>query len=102
MARTPTFSLFVLISQGKLAHLEREEGYQATLRVLTALGMDQITWDDKTAAPAEEQFWTQFDSNFNLTESEMRKALPAFVLDESSRAQVQAYLDSQEEQGRLE
>ena len=40
LTRTPTFSLFVLISQGKLAHLEREEGYQATLRVLSALGMD--------------------------------------------------------------
>ena len=91
---TPTFSLFVLISQGKLAHLEREEGYQATKRVLTALGMDQITWSDKTAAPAEEQFWGQFDSNFNLSETEMRKALPAFVVDESSRAQVQAFIES--------
>lgn len=103
LTRTPTFSLFVLISQGKLAHLEREEGYQATLRVLSALGMDKITWDDKTSAPAEEQFWGQFDSCFNLTETEMRKALPAFVVNESDRAQVQAYLDSSAaEQERLE
>ena len=64
--------------------------------------MDKIEWTDTTAAPAEEQFWSQFDSTFNLTEKEMRKALPAFVLDESSRAQVQAYLDTSEEQGRLE
>lgn len=92
----------MLISQGKLAHLEREEGYQATVRVLTALGMDKIQWNDKTAAPAEEQFWGQYDSTFNLTETEMRKALPSFVLDESSRAQVQALLDSDDqEQGRI-
>lgn len=64
--------------------------------------MDKINWSDKTAAPAEEQFWSQFDSTFNLSESEMRKALPAIVIDESSRDQVTAYLDSQEEQGRIE
>ena len=102
LSGTPTFSLFVLISQGKLAHLEREEGYQATLRVLKGLGMDKIEWDDKSAKPAEEQFWGQFDSAFDLTEAEMRKALPSFVTDENNRAQVQAFLETAEvEQAKI-
>ena len=39
MTNTPTFSLFILARSGKLAHLERDEGYQATIRVLGALGL---------------------------------------------------------------
>jgi hypothetical protein len=98
MTGTPTFNLFMLISQGRLSHLEREEGYQATLRVLKALEMDQIQWNANSAEPCEEQFWNQFDATFDLTEADMRKNLPAFIVDETNRAQVQAILDAQEQQ----
>lgn len=93
LSGTPTFNLFILISQGKLSYLEGEEGYQATCRVLKALGMDTIEWTDKTAAPAEEQFWSQFDDVFKLSETGMRKSLPEFVVDGGNRAQVEALLN---------
>lgn len=41
LAGTPTFNLFILISQGKLSYLEGDEGYQATTRVLKGLGIDR-------------------------------------------------------------
>jgi hypothetical protein len=92
MTGTPTFNLFILISQGKLTYLEGDEGYQATCRVLKALGMDTITWTDHTAAPAEEQFWAQFDDVFALSEQGMRTSLPDFVIDDGNRAKVEALL----------
>ena len=46
---------------GKLTHLEGNEGFQATMRVLNALGIGSIEFDHKTAKPVEEQFWDAFD-----------------------------------------
>ena len=42
MTQTPTFSLFIMARSGQLAHLERDEGYQATLRVLGAVGLGEV------------------------------------------------------------
>lgn len=100
MTGTSSWNLFILISQGKLTYLESDEGYQATTRVLKGLGMDTITWTDTTAAPAEEQFWAQFDDVFQLSETEMRKSLPDFVIDDGNRAKVEALLSGAEETTR--
>lgn len=75
-----------------LDHLSDDEGYQATMRVLEAMGLDAINFDRTSAQPLEEQFWEQFDGVFNLTEVEMKKELPNFVTDPSNQAKVQAIL----------
>lgn len=92
MTNHPTFSLFILAKSGKLAHLERDPGYQATLAVLDALDLGTVEFSQMTAAPAEEQFWAQFDGFYQLTEKSMRKELPNFVSDPANLAKVQAML----------
>ena len=42
MANSPSFGLFILAKNGSLAHLEGDEGYQATQRVLDALDLGDI------------------------------------------------------------
>ena len=89
----PTFSLFILAKSGKLAHLERDEGYQATIRVLEALDLGDIEIEQTTAMPVEEQFWQQFDGFYQLTPDKMRKELPNFITDPSNLAKVSALLE---------
>ena len=52
-----TFSLFILAKSGKLAHLENDEGYQATMRVLDQLNLSGVEFTQTTSMPVEEQFW---------------------------------------------
>lgn len=54
---------------GKLAHLQDDADFQAAMRVMNALGFENIQFDRKTAQPYEEQFWEQFDAVYNLTEA---------------------------------
>ena len=89
----PTFSLFILIKAGKLAHMEHDEGYQATQRVLSAMKLDNVTFNKQTAMPVEEQFWQQYDGIYGLTEKSMRAALPEFVSDPNNQAKVNALLE---------
>lgn len=84
----PTFSLFILAKSGKLAHLERDEGYQATMRVLDALRLGDVEFSNNTSMPSEEQFWQQFDGIYQMTEKEMRKDLPFFITDPANRAKI--------------
>ena len=93
MTSHPTFSLFILAKAGKLAHLERDEGYQATVRVLDALDLGEVSFTKTTSMPVEEQFWQQYDGFYQLTEKSMRKELPNFITDPSNLAKVQAMLE---------
>jgi len=61
---------------GKLTHLESNEGFQATMRVMNALGIGSIEFDKLTAKPLEEQFWASFDMIYELSEKDMRQKLP--------------------------
>jgi len=88
----PTFSLFILAKSGKLAHLERDEGYQATMRVLEAMELGDVKFTQQTSMPVEEQFWQDFDGIFQLTEKSMRKELPYFIADPANLAKVDAML----------
>lgn len=97
MANHPTFSLFILVKSGRLAHLERDEGYQATCRVLDTLGLGSVAFTQTTSMPAEEQFWQQFDGTFELTEADMRKELPLFINDPSNLAKVEALIQAGEQ-----
>lgn len=85
-------SIYIMARTGKLQHFEHNEGFQATMRVMDAMGLEQIVFDRTTAEPAEEQFWKQFDNVYNLNEAEMRQQLPYFVTDPNNRAKVEALL----------
>lgn len=54
------------------------------------LGLDKVDFDRHTSMPYEEQFWEQFDIIFELTEEELIKELPTFVIDPSNKAKVEA------------
>ena len=96
MANHPTFGIFVLAKAGKLAHLERDEGYQATLRVMDAMNLSNIEVTQTTSMPPEEQFWQQIDGHLGLTERDMRKQMPYFIVDPTNRAKVEALLSENE------
>lgn len=92
MTGTPTFNLYILARTGKLDHLQADEGFQATMKVLKTMGLDAVEFNPHTAQPLEEQFWEQFDGVFNLTEAEMRSDLPLFITDPNNRARVEALI----------
>lgn len=85
-----------MAKSGKLTHLEGHEGFQATMRVLNALGIGTIEFDHTTAKPVEEQFWDAFDEVYQLSENDMRKKLPYIVTDPNNRAKVEALLSGSE------
>lgn len=93
MTNHPTFSLFILAKSGKLTHLEGDAGYQATLKVLDQLELNEVKFSMLTSMPVEEQFWQQFDGFNQLTEQSMRKELPHFITDPANLAKVQALLE---------
>lgn len=91
----PTFSLFILAKSGNLSHLEHDETFKSTMRVLDTMGLKDVTFDRHTTTmPIEEQFWQQFDGVFQLTEKEMKKDLPLFISDSSNLSQVEALLEA--------
>lgn len=82
---------------GYRPELENDEGYLATDRVMTAIGMNKVGLSKLTAEDFESQFWGNFDSLFELKELDMKEELPNFITDSSSQMQAQAYLDGAEE-----
>jgi hypothetical protein len=89
----PTFNLYLYGKLGQLPHLQNDPGFQATCRIMEKLGLDHVEIDRKSAEPYEQQFWAQYDVIQNLNEEEMRKELPAFVVDPSNRAKVEAVIE---------
>jgi len=63
---------------------------------MTAVGMNQIEFNTKTAEPYELQFWRNLDGIYQLSEIGMKKQLPYFVTDPSNRMKVEAILQGQE------
>jgi len=61
------------------------------MRVMKAIGLDNVEFDHTSAQPLSEQFWAQFDNLYNLNEIEMRKQLPQIVGGENV-AKVEAGL----------
>lgn len=87
----------MLAKAGKLAHLERDEGFLATMRVLDKMDLGNIEISQLTSMPPEEQFWQQCDGFLQMTEADMRKELPNFITDPANLAKVQALLDGGDE-----
>jgi len=92
LANVPTFNLYIYAKLGQLQHLKQDPGYQATLNVMEKLGLDKVKFDTKTSMPYEQQFWEQFDILMELNEEDMMKEVPAFVVDPSNKARVEALL----------
>ena len=78
---------------GHLEHLQNDPGFQATTRVLKKLGLEDIEISTLTSEPREMQFWEQFDIVFNLSEQEMIRELPSFIIDPTNRSKVEALLE---------
>ncbi len=64
---------------------------------MSALGMDAVEFNFKTAEPLEHQFWEQFDGMYELTEASMKEDLPMIVTDPSNRAAIEATLSQDQE-----
>jgi hypothetical protein len=92
LSGTPSFNIYILARTGKLDHLEGEPSFQATMRVMNALGFETMEFNDKTAQPMEEQFWEQYDGIYSLTEEGMKNELPNMITDPQNRVAVQALL----------
>lgn len=97
----PSMNIWIMASQGKLQHLAGEEGYEAAMKVMSAIGLDGFKVSRKTAAPAEQQFWYHFDQTMQLSQDGLKSALPVMTLDANNKAAVEALLSSRQEQEKL-
>merc|ERR1712127_245801 len=73
MQSAPCINVWIMAKSGKMDHLKDDEGFQASMRVMSALGMDAVEFNFKSAEPLEEQFWQQFDGMYELTEASRRR-----------------------------
>jgi len=71
------------------------------MRVMEALGLGEIKFNDNSAQPTIEQFWEQFDGYYDLTEESMREELDVFITDPSNRAAVDALLEGRNSAAEL-
>jgi len=78
------FNVYIMARCGLLDHMQSDAGFQATMHVMTTMGLDAVEFNDKTAMPTEEQFWSQFDGVYELTEAELKRELPNIVTDPSN------------------
>lgn len=81
---------FVLGKSGHRPDLHDDEGYKAADRAMTAIGMNQIKINLKSAEPYCQQFWHNFDGLFNLTHKGLKQAMPQLVSGSHDRAKVEA------------
>jgi hypothetical protein len=84
-----TFSQYIY---AKLGLINKDEGFEATSRVLEALSLNRIEIDRKSAQPYDEQFWDQYDVIMELSEDGLARELPAFVTDPANKAKVDALI----------
>jgi len=49
MTGTPTFNIYIMARTGKLEHLQADEGFLATMKVLKTMGLEAIGFDHNTA-----------------------------------------------------
>jgi hypothetical protein len=100
MTGHPTFSIYLMARSGQLDHLANDEGFKATMRVLDAMGLGTIEFDNNSAQPQDEQFWEAFDGLFGLNEAEMKREIPNIITDPSNQAKVNALLAGRPESSK--
>jgi len=86
-----------MAKSGKLEHMREDADFQATMRVMSAMGLDNVEFNFKSTQPLEDQFWNQFDGMYELSEEGMKSDLPIMVTDPSNRAAVEAIIAQQQE-----
>jgi hypothetical protein len=86
-------SSYVLAKRGLRPDLAGSDDFAATEKVMTAIGMNDIELDSKTAEEFETQFWRNFDGVYNLNEASLREEIPYFVTDTSNRMKVEAIME---------
>lgn len=89
-----SFSVYILARQGLLDHLQADEGYQATMRVMDTMGLGAVEFCNLTARPTEQQFWEQFDGVYDLSEAEMKREMANIVTDPTNLEKVNALISS--------
>ena len=85
--------MYSLAERGLLGDISNEPSYEAFMKVLKWVGLDNVKFDNTTAEPHEEQFWNQFDNIFDLKEKDMREQLELFVTDPRHQAKIEAFHD---------
>lgn len=75
---------YVFTKAGLRPSLAEDEGFLATDRVMTAVGMNAVKCDLNSAADPETQFWTNVHGTFNLTEEGLKQNLAIMVTDPSN------------------
>lgn len=98
MNGVPAFNMYIMARNGKLDHFKDDAGFQASMRVLSAMGFDTVEFDHKSAEPLEEQFWAQYDGMYELSEESMKEDMELFVTDPTNRSKVEAILASHKAQ----
>jgi hypothetical protein len=98
MHSAPCLNIWIQAKQGKLDHLKDDEGYQATIRVMSAMGFDAVEFNTKTTRPLEEQFWEQFDGLYELTEASLKEDMPVLITDPTNKAAIEALMTDSQEQ----
>jgi hypothetical protein len=97
MHSSPCVNIWIMGKLGKLDGVEHDEGFQATCRVMTALGFDNIQFDHHSTQPFEDQFWKQFDALYELSEANMKSELPILTVDPNNAAAMQALMDKHQD-----
>jgi hypothetical protein len=92
MHSAPCVNIWIMAKTGKLDHLQNDADCQATMRVMSTLGFDAISFDDKTTMPYEQQFWQQFDTHYDLTMESMQGEMPLFIADPNDQAAMKALI----------
>jgi len=83
---------------GARPDLAQSEGFQAAQRVFAAIGLGDFQPDKTTAEIFDHQFWTEFDSQFELTELSMREDLPNLIANPTNRMKVEALMEESHQQ----
>jgi len=95
--QSPCLNIWIMAKSGKLEHMREDADFQATMRVMSAMGLDNVEFNFKSTQPLEDQFWNQFDGMYELSEEGMKSDLPIMVTDPSNRAAVEAIIAQQQE-----
>lgn len=98
VGNTVSVTSYIMAKTGHRPDLEGDEGFLATDKVMTAIGMNKIALSKLTAETFEQQFWSNFDGLFDMNEIEMKEELPFFITDPTNRMKVQAIMDGRVEE----
>jgi hypothetical protein len=75
----PSPSLYSNALSGKLGDMSSDPSFQAFQKVLEWTGLKNINFRTNTSAPVDVQFWNQFDTIYEVKESDLMEHLPLFV-----------------------